>query len=321
MVGSIPDAGDFAVNVTVPYADESRNRVLFEEWQRQGGGELPAPPLRLPRHSEGSYTVRIRQRALADFILEDQYSDAAAGRTGGGVDHRAAGTIALLTVRGEWRFTSARDTFTVREGLLLVRDNEVPWDFEIDRGTRSLMLQMPGEDFSRSLPGRQALMAEQDAPAARLLLGYLHTWAGLSGSLSPAAERSARAAGLELFRGLLNGQVIDDEEFSPALARAAMDCIEDRLLTDPDLSPGAIAACLHVSVRTLHRAFANEGASVMGYVLRRRLERARAEFLSSAVTVSEIAARWHFADSSHFTKSYRKRFGDSPAADRRRARG
>ena len=97
-----------------------------------------------------------------------------------------------------------------------------------------------------------------------------------------------------------------------------MECIEDRLLTDPDLDPGAIAASLHVSIRTLHWAFSNEHASVMSYVQGRRLERARAELLSSAITVSEIAARWHFSDSSHFIKSYRKRFGESPAADRRR---
>jgi AraC-like DNA-binding protein len=307
------------VNVTVPYADENRNHVLLKEWQRQGGEGVPVPPMRLPRHSEGSYTVRIRQQALFDFLVEDQYSDAAAGRTGGLVDHRANGVVAHLTLRGEWRFATAHDKFTVRAGLLFVRDNEIPWDFEIDRGTRSLVLQLPAEDIRRCLPGRQAFMVEQDAPAARLLLGYLDTLAGLSPTLSAAASRSARAAGLELFRGLLNDQVIDDEEFSAALARAAMGWIDERLLTEPDLDPGSIAASLHVSVRTLHRAFANENASVMGYLREQRLERARAELLSSAATVSEIAARWHFTDSSHFIKSYRRRFGESPAADRQRA--
>jgi AraC-like DNA-binding protein len=307
------------VNITVPYADENRNRVLLDEWQRQAGQALPAPPLRLPRHSEGSYTVRIRQQTLFDFFVEDQYSDAVAGRTGGPVAHRAARAAALLTVRGEWRFASARDLFSVGPGLLFVRSNEEPWDFEVGRGTKSLLLMLPAEDIRRSLRGRQAFMVEQDTPAARLLLGHLHAWAGLSRSLSPAAARSARDAGLELFRGVLHGQVVDDEEFSAALARAAMERIEERLLTDPDLDPGSIAASLHVSVRTLHRAFGHERASVMNYVQERRLERARAELLSSSLSVSEIAAHWHFADSSHFIKSYKKRFGDSPTADRRRA--
>jgi len=310
---------NLALDITVPFADENRSDVLLEAWRRQGGEDLPAPPMRLPRHSEGSYTVRIRQQALSDFVVEDQYSDAAAGRTGGLVDHRAEGIVAHLTVCGEWRFASPHNSFTVRPGMLFVRNNEIPWDFEIDRGTQSLVVQLPAEDIRRSLPSRQAFMVGQDAPAARLLLSHLHHWAGLSRIMSPAAARSARAAGLELFRGLLSDQVVDDEEFSAALARAAMDYIEERLLSDPDLDPSAIAASLHVSVRTLHRAFANERASVMGYVLGRRLELARAELMSSSVSVSEVAARWHFTDSSHFIKSYKKRFGDSPAADRRRA--
>lgn len=313
--GGEPD--DVAVNITVPSAGENRDRALADQWRRHGGEDLPVPPMRLPRSGEGAYRVRIRQRALGDCVLEDQYSDAAAGRTGGLVDHRAHGVIVHLTTGGQWRFASERRRFTVRPGLLFVRDNEIPWDFEIDRGTRSHVFQLPADDFRRALRGRPAFLVEQDAPAARLLLGHLDRWAGLPAGLSPEAGRAARSAGLELFRGLVNDQVIDDEEFSAALARAAMDRIDERLLTDPDLSPAAIAVGLHVSVRTLHRAFAGEDVSVMGYVRGRRLDRARAELLSSTVTVSETAARWHFTDASHFVKCYRRRFGTSPAGDRR----
>jgi AraC-like DNA-binding protein len=306
----------FDVDVTVPYADENRNHVLTREWQRQGGEAVPPPPMQLPRHSEGAYRVRIRQQTLFDFLVEDQYSDAAGGRTGG--SHRAEGRVAHLPPSGQWRFASPRGRFTVGPRQLMVRDNEIAWDFEIDRGTRSLVLQLPAGQARRALPGARAFVVGQDAPPARLLLGHLDAWAGIAGSLSPAAARAARAAGLELFRGLVADQVIDDEEFSAALAQAAMTCIDDRL-ADPDLDPAAIAKALHVSVRTLHRAFASQSATVMSYVQERRLDQARAELASSPVTVSEVAARWHFADSSHFSKSYRRRFGDSPAADRRRA--
>ncbi|NED82884.1 helix-turn-helix domain-containing protein, partial [Streptomyces sp. SID11233] len=70
-------------------------------------------------------------------------------------------------------------------------------------------------------------------------------------------------------------------------------------------------------VRTLYRAFARGAmSSVMGYVRERRLERARAELISTRLTVAEIAARWHFADSSHFVKAYEKRFAEAPSARR-----
>jgi AraC-like DNA-binding protein len=309
------------VKVSLPYADGERNQVLNntlrDEWQRQAGRDLPVPPLRLPHHSEGSYTIRLHRRALLDSYIEDQYSDAVAGRVGGQADQMGDWLVAQLTIGGEWRFSSDRGKFTAGPGVLLVRNNEKPWDFQVERGTTSVALTVPAGDIRRLLPGGQAFTVEQDTPAARLFLAHLQAWASASGDLSPAAARSARDAGLELFRGLLSDQVIDDEEFSAALVRAAMDCIEDRLLIDPDLGPPAIAATLHVSVRTLQRAFANQGTLVMGHLRERRLEQARAELLSTSFSVSEIAARWHFTDSSHFTKSYKKRYGASPSADRR----
>jgi AraC-like DNA-binding protein len=90
----------------------------------------------------------------------------------------------------------------------------------------------------------------------------------------------------------------------------------DRRLASPDLSPASLARELNVSVRTLHRAFAATGESVSAYVRRRRLERARLELAvpSGRPDVGEVAARWQFADSSHFIRAFRERYGQTPAS-------
>ncbi|MGW3107149.1 helix-turn-helix transcriptional regulator [Streptomyces sp. NPDC001100] len=84
-------------------------------------------------------------------------------------------------------------------------------------------------------------------------------------------------------------------------------------LRDPELTPAAIARALNVSVRTLHRAFA-DGESVMAHVRRRRLEGAHRELglPGSPLTVADVAARWQFADPSHFRRAYRGTYGQSP---------
>ncbi|MEU7363542.1 MULTISPECIES: helix-turn-helix transcriptional regulator [Streptomyces] len=89
---------------------------------------------------------------------------------------------------------------------------------------------------------------------------------------------------------------------------------EERL-GEGGLSPTVIAKGLNVSVRTLHRSFTGTGESLMGYVRRRRLEQARQALLSGhgEVSVSELAQRWHFADSSHFIRAFRVHFGITPA--------
>lgn len=305
-----------AVDITVPYADEDRNQVLLREWRRQGGAWVPAPPLRLPRHSEGSYHARIRKQDLLDLSVEDQYSDAIAGSTGGPGGHLEDRIVTHVTLSGEWRFASGSQQSTVGAGMLCVRRNDDPWDFEVTRGTRAVSLVLPASEI-RFPVNTRAVTTEQASPAATLLLAQFRLWAEVSDGLGAAADRAARNATLELFKGLMNDQVIDDAEFAPALVKAAMDYIEDRLLADPDLNPRVIAAALNVSVRTLYRAFGERATTpVMEYVRTRRLERARAELMSTRMTVSEIAARWYFADSSHFVKAYKRRFAETPTEGR-----
>jgi AraC-like DNA-binding protein len=307
-----------AVDITVPYADENRNHVLLGEWRRQAGEALPAPPLLLPRHSEGVYRVRIQAQKMLDILIEDQYSDTVAGGTGGPGGHHEDRIVTHITLAGDWRFFAGNQQFTAGAGTICVRRNEEPWDFQVDRGTRALAVALPASAL-RFPSNTRAITAEQASPAARLLVAQLRLFAEVSDDLGPAATAAARDATVELFQGLVNDQVIDDAHFTPALLEAATGYIEARLLDDPDLNAHTIAAALHISVRTLYRVFAQHASSsVMAYVRERRLERARGELVSARLTVSELAARWHFADGSHFVKAYKKRFGETPTASRRR---
>jgi len=84
-------------------------------------------------------------------------------------------------------------------------------------------------------------------------------------------------------------------------------------LSDPALTPPRIAAAHAISVRTLHEAFEVTGESVGALVRRRRLERCHTDLCAGAGdTVSQIALRWGFRDSSHFSRLFRRHFGVSP---------
>jgi AraC family transcriptional activator of tynA and feaB len=84
-----------------------------------------------------------------------------------------------------------------------------------------------------------------------------------------------------------------------------------------------LARELDISVRTLHRAFAAGGESVAAYIRHSRLEQARRELSKprGGLNVSELAACYQFADSSHFIRAM-KSYGQAPgefarATDRR----
>lgn len=298
------------IDITIPYADARSARGLESEWSRQAGGDVtPVPALTLPRRRHGSFQLRMRMNPLSDLVLQDMRTDEIAGHC-----DWTDRVITAFQRRGRSRVSVSGQVTTVPAGLVCAMRGESSWDWETGDDTSLTILALPAADVR--FPGRQrSVAAAEDGPAARMLLAHLRAWAEVNDRLSPAASWAARNAALELFQGLLDDQVVD--EVPAALVRAAMEWIDGRLL-DRDLNPRAVADFLFVSPRSLHRAFASEDASVMGYVRGRRLDRARSDLAATALTVSEIAARWHFADGSHFIKAYKKRFGELPGSTRQR---
>jgi AraC-like DNA-binding protein len=91
-----------------------------------------------------------------------------------------------------------------------------------------------------------------------------------------------------------------------------------------DLSPRAIAAANGVSVRQLHRVFSATGTTVSQWVRKLRLARCAADLRGEtgvAEGITNIAFRWGFNDSAHFSKAFRAEFGQSPRAYRAQHRG
>jgi AraC-like DNA-binding protein len=77
-------------------------------------------------------------------------------------------------------------------------------------------------------------------------------------------------------------------------------------LGDPRLSPAAIAAAHHISLRALHQLFHDEGLTVAGWIRHQRLERCRRDLSDPALAlrpVAAIAARWGFSSASDFTRA------------------
>jgi AraC-like DNA-binding protein len=92
----------------------------------------------------------------------------------------------------------------------------------------------------------------------------------------------------------------------------------ERNLKDCDLSPEKIANAFSISRRYLDMLFIRNASSVSGWVRSQRLDRCRAELELPSFhrTVSEIAMKWGFKDSSHFSRIFRQKFGHPPSEHR-----
>jgi AraC-like DNA-binding protein len=79
-----------------------------------------------------------------------------------------------------------------------------------------------------------------------------------------------------------------------------------------------VAAAAGVSAARLHVLFREWMNTSPGrYLLRLRLEHAREQLLGGRETIAEIALTAGFSEQSAFSRAFRRRFGDSPAAFRR----
>ena len=86
------------------------------------------------------------------------------------------------------------------------------------------------------------------------------------------------------------------------------------------LSVAELAEVACMSPSWFARAFkAAVGVAVYAWVREARLERARELLTGTGLGVAEVAARTGFADQSHLTRAFRRRYGTTPARVRGRA--
>ncbi|MDT0549373.1 MULTISPECIES: helix-turn-helix transcriptional regulator [Streptomyces] len=238
---------------------------------------------------------------------------ASAAQTADGPSHDADQVRLWLVHSGAWALGSKRNTVehTVVAGCFLLRHAARMHHFALPPHTRAQCIVLPAAPFSLLLGGRE-VAGHADAAEVRLLVAHANMVEEALPDLSPAGVQAARDTLVELATAVTHHGFDDvNTRLAPALAQAAKNLAEQRL-ADADLSSAMLARELNVSVRTLQRAFAAGGESVTAYIRERRLELARQALSASRLAVSEIAAHWQFADSSHFSRAFKQRYGLAP---------
>ena len=100
-----------------------------------------------------------------------------------------------------------------------------------------------------------------------------------------------------------------------ALLRDQAQRLIGQLLQEAQLSPQYLAERLHISIRQLYRLFEEQGDSVCRYIQRQRLQRSAEDLGNPQLrheSITQIAFKWGFADSAHFSRAFKKQFELSP---------
>ena len=236
---------------------------------------------------------------------------------GGGASAVAQGGQQARLSPGEFALYNTRRPYEVRCGV-------------DDERTQLLTFMFPPSLLPLS-PGRVRDLAAVRIPATsgvgELTSQFLLQLARNIDSCTPADAARLATAALEILAARLAHELDHRDWGTPetrrhALLTAVQGFIQQHL-GDPELSPAAIAAAHHMSKRSLHQLFHEEGLTVAGWIRRRRLECCRRDLSDPALAarpVAAIAAKWGFSSASDFSRAFRAGHGVSPAEYRRSAR-
>lgn len=301
----------FAADVTSQHAPAHSFSLFRKRWMDQVAEAYPAPVF--TPGSSGDFRIRVRAVKAGDSVIADVRSESLVGTNQALTTDRDGQVLMHVVRRNTWRFArrGASELAVPPHHFMLQRSG--PPTSEIAKDTAATVLILPPSDLGPQIKDRLVIGSAASAEM-QLLLAHVHLLGESVGELSPPGVQAAHQALVALLKGVLDRRTDTAEPLlSPALTQAAK-LLADSRLTEPELSPSMLARELHVSVRTLHRAFASEEQTAAQYIRQRRLERARLDLLASAgrPNVTEVAAHWCFADASHFTRAFKSQYGQTP---------
>jgi AraC family transcriptional regulator, positive regulator of tynA and feaB len=304
--------GAFLLDNRVSRAGQPGFDAFVQAWETRIGDGF-----RLPGFSAATardFRVRARAARVRDAAIVDIHGVSAL-RSDGKLNGIEDQVRMFVVRRGAWTIGGPpdRDQHTVSAGQFLLRHVGRPMHFQTLPHTVVKVLVLPATVL-RPLLGNRSVTGPADSAEVRLLTAHANTVEVTAPDLGQTGVEAGHSALIELAKAVARGRFDDAEPLlAPALVEAAKELAESHL-ADPGLSPAMLARELHVSVRTLQRAFAAAEESAAEYIRYRRLEEARIVLSapSHRLSITEIAAYWQFADSSHFTRAFKKRYGWTP---------
>ncbi|AOI59113.1 helix-turn-helix domain-containing protein [Burkholderia diffusa] len=237
-------------------------------------------------------------------------------------DHRDAVFVCLMHEGQGYTFQDV-ECIQHAPGDIVLYDTSMPYGHGFPANMAMTVLDVPRDVFEARVGPwryRSVIKIDRRDGVTSWAVRQLYALLGEPHESMPDARERRAAAMLDLLQSMLrlrDGGASPTKSTVHTLSRAK--AFIDSHLADDDLDTRSISCALNLSPRQLARVFEIEGVPLTRYILARRLERCRADLCDRSLkhlTVSEIAYRWGFNNSAHFSRSYRARFGETPSDTR-----
>ncbi len=260
----------------------------------------------------------MRKRTYRELaVVNMQCGPLSAART----SRQAAGfddaLVTALLVRSGTEMVGQNDSMTLlRPGDLMLWNCGRRARFVVGTFIEKRLMVVPAgilNTLSANRFSEPGLTVMRRSPATRLLNHFLESLLASDEDLGSTAAACVRNAALELLASSLHSSERTDIHAPSIALRPSIEDWIDNHLGNTVITPAVVAAEHSVSIRTVHRVFAETGDTLGSVIRLRKLMRARRELECTDHSIAAIASYWGFADSSHFTRTFKQQFGMSPS--------
>ena len=230
-----------------------------------------------------------------------------------------------LQVRGNGLLGQDGRHAILRPGDFAIYDVTRPYNLLFEQEFEQLVMQIPREQIATRLFDAENLTAVGvcgQQGAGRLASTLIAQTASQLPSLDSQTLEQAQSCVLDLAANALAASLGERSEIvsesQELTIRRILHFIDDRL-GDPGLTCELVARENGISERYLRKLFQNKGHGVAEWIWMRRLEQAREELRNPRMahrSITSIAYDWGFKDTGHFSRAFKKRFGETPRAAR-----
>jgi AraC-like DNA-binding protein len=228
---------------------------------------------------------------------------------------------------GKVNILQAGKTLASNAGVATIFSATESYDLECIGEARSYYLELPRKEFADRFPQDRIPVAATVSTSrglGRIAAEFCATLAAEGSALDDDVRAKLGEELMDVVALALDAGDGDepsaDHAVQQARLRSVKAWIEDHL-TDPGLSMEKIAKNNYISLRYLHYLFGLTDMSASEWVWDRRLQRSydvltRAEL--NDVSVTDVAYRLGFNSASHFSTTFRRKFGVRPSDVRRK---
>jgi AraC-like DNA-binding protein len=242
-------------------------------------------------------------------------------RTVGGQDAATDTFKLMLQSRGQALLSHAGQHAELGAGDLVLMDGSRPFRLEMAPRYGQVVLELPRRLVSRRCNGVLGRAGERLAgaePAHALLFRALDAIVRQVPMLTPAERSPLLEAVVALLSSFVGSGASPASEFDGRFSRACADL--EGNLGDPELSAAMLARLQGISRRHLDAIFSARGQSPERLIWERRLERITEDLRNPAHArrrLIDIALSWGFNSQAHFSRAFRRKYGQSPSEFRR----